>query len=84
MVKHGLSHAGASLVSLAVGQVLAVQLLAYVPELYSFIRDYVEPLLVWGEIPLSTEMVARILLVVLLGFFWGVAFKILNSDGKRE
>lgn len=82
MVKHGLSHAGASLVSLAVGQVLAVEILSYVPQLQGFIRDYVGPLLVWAEIPLSTDMAARVLLVALFGFLWGVAFRILNSNGK--
>lgn len=75
MTKHGLSHAGATLVSTVAAGLLVRQLEVHLPEVSRPLEQFAHRLVVVLALPWSTEVVAQFLLASALAFVWGVAFK---------
>lgn len=78
MVRHGISHAAASLVSLLTADLIGRELAAYSPALRSFIADQLLPALFAVGLRVPAQDAAGVLVVLMLGFVWGVAFRIMS------
>ena len=80
MVKHGISHAGAVLVSIIAGDKLSRALLQYWPQTEQKLIAMVAFQLGRFGINWPISTTTWLATVTLFGFVWGVAFKVLHSD----
>ncbi len=79
MVRHGVSHASVALVCMLVGDLLSRELFDRFPWLHGYLAVHVAPWLERGGVLLSAEVVGSLLSVVLLGFLWGMVFRVLEK-----
>jgi len=84
MVNHGLSHGFAALVCAQSAGVLAEVLKIQMPVFYQMFYTSVASLLASMNWKLSAEFSINLLLIVILGFIWGVAFKVLNQPESNK
>ncbi len=78
MISHGISHVGASLVSLLASHLLVDEVAIYIPQAKDWIRHAATSTLnSLGLVINDTEM-TRLLVIVVITFVWGVAFKLSN------
>ena len=80
MIKHGMSHAIVVLVSIVAGESLSKTFLQYWPQAEHKVVGVVAEQLGHIGINWSLGTVTWLTTVVLFGFVWGMAFKMLHSD----
>ncbi len=81
MIKHGLSHAGASLVSAGVAAAFGDVVVGNLPVVRDWLTVNVMPVLSSVGISLRETLVVEVCLIIGLSFVWGMAFKVMKSSG---
>lgn len=79
MVRHGMSHASTAFVSVISVDLLGRKLAEYLPDVNTMVGEYMAPLLEMLGLNLNEGAVGSLMLVLLLGFSWGVAFHLLEN-----
>ncbi|MEW8438242.1 MAG: hypothetical protein AB2689_08795 [Candidatus Thiodiazotropha taylori] len=79
MINHGLSHSIAALVCAQSSELLSQALKAQWPSYYDRIHQAASLVVEQLSWNLSPELSIDLLLILALGFIWGVAFKVLNQ-----
>ncbi|MES9831895.1 MAG: hypothetical protein ABW139_06585 [Candidatus Thiodiazotropha sp. DIVDIV] len=79
MINHGLSHGIAALVCAQSSELLSQTLQAQWPSYYDRIHQTASSVVEQLPWSLSPELSIDLLLILTLGFVWGVAFKVLNQ-----
>jgi hypothetical protein len=79
MISHGISHVGASLVSLLAARILVDEVAIYIPQTKDWIRDVATPTLNHLGLAINDTEVTRLLVIIVIAFVWGVAFKLSNQ-----
>jgi hypothetical protein len=79
MINHGLSHGIAALVCAQSAELMSQTLRDQWPDYYGQLRVAAATIVEKLPWSLSAELSIDLLVILLLGFTWGVAFKVLNQ-----
>ncbi len=74
MLFHGLSHATASLVCIISADAIGGKLVSALPILHTIILEWMDPIVEYYDWNLSQHQIAEGITLIVLTFFWGVAF----------
>lgn len=79
MIVHGLSHGLAALLCTLGGELVQRVLAEQWPSIYRALHEGVLRILEATAWPMAPDRLADWVLIVILGFIWGAAFKVLND-----
>lgn len=80
MVRHGLSHASAALVSVLSAELLGRKLAEHLPAVNALMGEYMTPVLERAGLNVVSATAGSLMVVLLLGFGWGAAFWMMEDD----